>query len=180
MADRPHQFREHYEIDEDNKDKILIPCHSSETRLYIPIGFIDKNIIIPNSAIAIYNAEKWLFALLTSKMHNLWVRAVGGSLETRIRYSATLCYNTFPFPKLNSQQKEELERLAQNIIDLREENAELSLGEMYNPEIMPEELLEAHQELDLTVERIYRKVPFTSNEERLEYLFKQYAKMTKK
>lgn len=180
LADRPHQFREHYIINENSEDKIIIPRVSSERRQYIPIGFLDKNTIISDSAFAIYDAQKWLFALLTSKMHNLWVRAVGGSLETRIRYSATLCYNTFPFPKLNSQQKEELERLAQNIIDLREENAELSLGEMYNPETMPEELLEAHQELDLTVERIYRSKPFTSDAERLEYLFKLYAKMTKK
>lgn len=179
LAERPHQFREHYEITENSKDKILIPCHSSEIRIYIPIGFVGKDIIIPNSAIAIYDAEKWLFAMLTSKMHNLWVRAVGGSLETRIRYSATLCYNTFPFPKLTVAEKEELERLAQNILNIRDENFDMTLGEMYNPETMPEELREAHHQLDLAVERIYRPVPFTSDEERLEHLFKLYAKMTK-
>ena len=179
LADRPHQFREHYVIGQNSEDKIIIPRVSSERRQYIPIGFLDKDTIISDSAFAIYNSEKWLFALLTSKMHNLWVRAVGGSLETRIRYSATLCYNTFPFPKLSHQQKEELDRLAQNIIDMREENAELSLGVMYNPETMPEELLEAHQELDYAVERIYRKAPFTTDEERLEHLFKLYAKITK-
>lgn len=180
LAERPHQFREHYEITENSKDKILIPCHSSEIRIYIPIGFVGKDIIIPNSAIAIYDAEKWLFAMLTSKMHNLWVRAVGGSLETRIRYSATLCYNTFPFPKLTTTEKEELERLAQNILNIRDENFDMTLGEMYNPESMPDELRKAHQQLDLAVERIYRPEPFTSDEERLEHLFKLYAKMTKK
>lgn len=179
LAERPHQFREHYEITENSKDKILIPCHSSEIRIYIPIGFVGKDIIIPNSAIAIYDAEKWLFAMLTSKMHNLWVRAVGGSLETRIRYSATLCYNTFPFPKLTTSEKEELERLAQNILNIREENFDMTLGEMYNPESMPDELREAHHQLDLAVERIYRTEPFSFDEERLEQLFKLYAKMTK-
>lgn len=176
LADRPHQFREHYVINEQSKCKVIVPRVSSERRLYIPIGFLDKDIVISDSAFAIYDAEKWLFALLTSKMHNLWVRAVGGSLETRIRYSATLCYNTFPFPKLTVAEKEELERLTQNILNIRYENFDMTLGEMYNPESMPDELREAHHQLDLAVERIYRPEPFTSDEERLEHLFKLYAK----
>lgn len=179
LADRPHQFREHYIISDDSKDKIIIPSVSSERREYIPIGFVDKDTIISNSAFAIYNAEKWLFALLTSKMHNLWVRTVGGRLKTDYRYSATLCYNTFPFPKLTIADKEELERLAQNILNIREENFDMTLGEMYNPETMPDELRKAHHQLDIAVERIYRPEPFTSDEERLEHLFKQYFKMTK-
>lgn len=161
-------------------DAILIPRVSSERRLYVPIGYVSKDTVISDSAFAIYNAEKWLFALLTSKFHNLWVRTVGGRLKTDIRYSATLCYNTFPFPKLTTAEKEELERLAQNILNIRDENFDMTLGEMYNPETMPEELREAHHLLDLAVERIYRPKPFNSDEERLEHLFKLYAKMTKK
>lgn len=180
LANRPHQFREHYEITDESKAKIIIPSVSSERRQYIPIGFVDKNTIISNLAFAIYDAELWLFALLTSKMHNLWVRAVGGRMKTDYRYSATLCYNTFSFPKLTTAEKEELEKLAQDILDIRNENYDITLGEMYNPESMPEELLEAHHTLDLAVERIYRSEPFTSDEERLEHLFKLYAKMTKK
>ncbi|MCM1296810.1 MAG: class I SAM-dependent DNA methyltransferase, partial [Muribaculaceae bacterium] len=175
-ANRPHMF-----VQRSYKptDAILIPSVSSERRQYIPIGFVDKDTVISNLAFAIYDAELWLFALLTSKMHNLWVRAVGGSLETRIRYSATLCYNTFPFPKLTTAEKEELSELAQTILDIRDENCDMTLGEMYNPETMPEELREAHHALDLVVERIYRAEPFTSDEERLEHLFRLYAKMTK-
>ncbi len=159
---------------------IIIPSVSSERREYIPMGFVEPDTIISNLAYAIYDAEKWLFALLTSKMHNLWVRTVGGRLKTDYRYSATLCYNTFPFPRLNKQQKEELERLAQDILNIRDENFDMTLGEMYNPETMPDALREAHNRLDLTVERIYRPEPFPSDEERLEHLFKLYAKMTKK
>lgn len=161
-------------------DAILVPRVSSERREYIPIGYVDKDTIISDSAFAVYDAEKWLFALLTSKMHNLWVRAVGGRLKTDIRYSATLCYNTFPFPKLTEAQKKELSILADNIITVREENYFLTLGEMYNPETMPEDLRKAHHQLDLAVERIYRPEPFASDEERLAHLFKLYAKMTKK
>ena len=180
LANRPHQFREHYEITDYNKAKIIIPSVSSERRQYIPIGFVDKDTIISNLAFAIYDAELWLFALLTSKMHNLWVRAVGGRMKTDYRYSATLCYNTFPFPKLTVAEKEELEGLAQEILNVRDENFDMTLGEMYNPETMPEALRQAHHNLNLAVERIYRAEPFTTDEERLEHLFKLYAKMIKK
>lgn len=177
LAETPWRFGE---IRYKPTSSIIVPSVSSERREYIPIGFLNKDTVISNSAFAIYDAEKWLFALLTSKMHNLWVRAVGGSLETRIRYSNTLCYNTFPFPKLTPAEKEELERLAKKILDIRDENFDMTLGEMYNPESMPDELSEAHHQLDLAVERIYRAEPFTSDEERLEHLFKLYAKMIRK
>ena len=176
LAETPWRFGE---VRYKNSKSIIVPAVSSERREYIPIGFLDKDTVISNSAFAIYDAEMWLFALLTSKMHNLWVRAVGGSLETSIRYSATLCYNTFPFPRLTAEQKAELEALAQEVLNMREENCHLTLGEMYNPESMPADLREAHRRLDLAVERIYRPEPFTSDEERLEHLFRLYAKMTK-
>ena len=176
-ANRPHMFVQRaYK----STEAIIIPSVSSERREYIPRGYVDKDTVISNLAFAIYDAEKWLFALLTSKMHNLWVRTVGGRLKTDYRYSATLCYNTFPFPKLTTAEKEELEHLAQNILNMRNENYDLAPGVMYNPESMPEELREAHRQLDLAVERIYRPDPFTSDEERLEHLFRLYAKMTKK
>ena len=176
-ANRPHMFvqRAYQPL-----EAIIVPSVSSERREYIPIGYVDKDTVILNSAFSIYGAEKWLFSLLNSKLHNLWVRTVGGRLKTDIRYSATLCYNTFPFPKLTTTEKEELERLAQNILNIRDENFDLTLGEMYNPETMPDELREAHHQLDLAVERIYRSEPFTSDEERLEHLFKLYSKMSKK
>ena len=175
-AQYPYRFSE---IRYKPTNAIIVPSHSSENREYIPIGYVGKDTIIPNSAFAIYDAELWLLSILTSKMHNTWVRAVGGALETRIRYSATLCYNTFPFPKITDTQKTVLEELAQDILDIRDQNFDMTLGEMYNPETMPEELREAHHRLDLAVERCYRPEPFTSDEERLEYLFKLYVKMTK-
>lgn len=121
-----------------------------------------------------------MFAILTSRMHNVWVCAVGGRLKTDIRYSATLCYNTFPFPKVGTDQKKELPVLVQDILDIRDRHFDMTLGEMYNPETMPEELLQAHHRLDAAVERLYRPEPFASDEDRLELLFKLYAKRTKK
>lgn len=161
-------------------DAIIVPSVSSERREYIPIGYVGADTVISNLAFAVYDAELWLFAVLTSKMHNIWVRAVGGRLKTDYRYSATLCYNTFPFPKISAEQKERLKDCAWEVLGIRAEHSEMTLGEMYNPETMPVDLRLAHQALDADIERCYRPEPFTSDEERLEYLFKLYERMTKK
>lgn len=161
-------------------DAIIVPSVSSERREYIPIGFVSDDTVISNLAFAVYDAELWLFGVLTSKMHNIWVRAVGGRLKTDYRYSATLCYNTFPFPKISAEQKNELKALAREVLGARAEHTEMTLGEMYNPETMPSDLRLAHQALDVAIERCYRPEPFFSDEERLEYLFKLYERMTKK
>ena len=177
LASNPHKFGE---IRYKDSECIIIPRVSSERREYIPIGYLPAGTVVSDSAFAIYDAPQWLFAILTSKMHMAWVKTVGGRLETRYRYSAQLCYNTFPFLTISEAQKAELANLAQDVLDLREEHFDMTLGEMYNPETMPEDLKEAHHRLDLSVERCYRPEPFTSDEERLECLFKLYAKMTKK
>ena len=175
-ADVPHLFVQRaYEY----KHSIIIPSVSSERRNYIPIGYIDKNTVISNLAFALYDAEIWLFGILTSKIHNAWVRAVGGALETRIRYSATLCYNTFPFPDITKAKKEEIATLAEEVLMVREHHTEKTLAEMYDPDKMPQDLRDAHTALDLAVDSCYHKQPFNSDEERLEVLFKLYEKMNK-
>ena len=174
LASVPYQFGE---IRQRHSESIIIPRHSSEKRKYIPIGFLGTDNIIADSALAVFNAQIYHFAFLTSNMHMLWVRTVGGQLETRLRYSATLCYNTFPFPRISERQREELSELAQNILFQREMHSEKTLAELYDPEKMPEELKEAHHQLDLAVERCYRARPFESDEERLEHLFNLYERM---
>ena len=159
---------------------IIIPSASSERREYIPIGYLDSFKLATNLCLVIGTNDISLFAILTSKMHMAWVKTVGGRLKTDYRYSAQLCYNTFPFPTISEAQKAELASLAQDVLDLREEHFDMTLGEMYNPETMPDDLKEAHHHLDLAVERCYRPEPFASDEERLECLFKLYVKMTKK
>ena len=159
---------------------IIIPSASSERREYIPIGYLDSFKLATNLCLVIGTNDISLFAILTSKMHMAWVKTVGGRLKTDYRYSAQLCYNTFPFPTISEAQKTELANLAQDVLDLREEHYDMTLAALYNPETMPDDLKEAHHRLDLAVERCYRSEPFTSDEERLECLFKLYVKMTKK
>ena len=177
LADRAHQFRE---INETLTSSIIIPLTTSERRDYIPIGFVNDNYIITNAASVIYDAEPWIFALVTSKMHMTWMRTVAGRLKTDYRYSSALVYNTFPFPYISEKQKEQLSEHVFNILDEREKHSEKTLAQLYDPDKMPEGLREAHHQLDLAIERCYRKKPFTSDEERLEYLFKLYEKMIAK
>ncbi len=158
-------------------DSILIPRHSSENRDYIPIGIFNSETIIADSAMAIYNAQPWLFAVVTSRMHMVWVRNVGGKLKTDYRYSAKLCYNTFPFPDLTTKQKENLNLYVFAILDERAKHPSKTMATLYNPSTMPKGLLQAHQELDLAIEQCYRLQPFKSDTERLEYLFKMYEEM---
>lgn len=177
LAKYPNRFYYSCHID---ADSIIIPRHSSENREYIPIGFLDENTVIADSAFAIYDAQLWLFGILTSKMHMAWVKAVGGRLKTDYRYSATLCYNTFPFPKITDIKRTEIEQAAEDVLMAREQHTEKTLAQMYDPDRMPANLREAHSKLDRVVESCYRPAPFHSDEERLEHLFALYEKMTKK
>ena len=175
LAEKPYQFREHPILD---RDKIIIPRVSSERRKYIPMGLLDKGTVISDSAFAIYDASLWLFGILTSEMHMVWVRTVGGRLKTDYRYSAGLCYNTFPFPSISDTKKSEIEEAAMNVLLARENYPEKTLADLYDPEKMPEDLREAHEELDAIVESCYPGAPFPNDEARLECLFKLYEKMT--
>lgn len=159
-------------------NSIIVPRVSSERRQYIPIGYLNKDTVISDSAQAIYDAPLWLFSVITSRMHMVWVRAVGGRLKTDYRYSAELCYNTFPFPDISAQKKRELEYHAKQVLRARENHSELTMAELYDPEKMPEDLRSAHESLDIAVEQCYRKRPFDNDEKRLEYLFKLYEKMS--
>jgi len=176
LAKRSHQFRDTFET---KSHSVIIPLTTSEKRQFLPIGISNKDEILSNAVSVIYDAELWIFALLSSKIHILWVKAVCGSLETRIRYSNILGYNTFPFPPISESQKQELEKHVYRILEEREKHSEKTLSQLYDPDKMPDGLREAHHQNDLAIERCYRSKPFESDEERLEYLFKMYEQMIK-
>lgn len=178
LANRSYQFRYRHEA---IQQQFVIPCTSSEGRDYIPIGIFDNSYISLNSVQIVQDAQPWLFGILHSKMHMVWVDAVGGKLKTDYRYSAKLCYNTFPFPDITEKQKLTINEYVFAILDERAKYPEKTMAWLYNPETMPKELKQAHQNLDRAIEEIYRMGnPFTSDAERLEHLFKRYDEMTKK
>tara|TARA_R110001606_G_scaffold209615_1_gene356867 strand:+ start:5700 stop:8387 length:2688 start_codon:yes stop_codon:yes gene_type:complete len=174
---KSHQFRYR---NEPSINQIVVPCTSSENRDYIPCGFYDDSYISLNSIQTVYDAEPWIFGLLSSNMHMAWVRAVAGRLKTDYRYSSALCYNTFPFPPINEKQKQQINLHVFEVLEEREKHSGKTLAQLYDPDKMPKGLKEAHHQLDLAIERCYRLKPFESDAERLEYLFKEYERMINK
>lgn len=176
LAQRPHQFRE---FNACNAETLIIPSTSSSNRQYIPMDYADDDTVVTNAAYTVSDAPLWLFGILTSVMNMLWVNTIGGKLKMDYRYTS-LCYNSFPFPKITEAKRAEIEQAAENVLMAREQHTEKTLAQMYDPNHMPANLREAHNRLDRVVESCYRIAPFHTDEERLEHLFALYEKMTKK
>lgn len=158
---------------------LVIPRVSSETRLYVPIGFVSHE-VIPNDAIQIIpNATLYHFGVLTSIVHNAWMRAVCGRLKGDYRYSNGIVYNNFIWPSANEQEQSQLSALAQNILNARAKFPNASLADLYNPLTMPAELLKAHQQNDAFVLKLYGFKPKTKENEMVAHLFQLYAQKTK-
>lgn len=156
---------------------LIVPRTSSERRDYIPLGYLGPGSVISDAALAVYDAEPWLFALLTSRMHMAWARAVGGKMETRLRYSSTIVYNNFPVPELKDADQRKLTEKTLRVLDVREYHCEKTLEQLYDPDLMPDNLRAAHEEVDDLVDSLYSKHAFESDEERLSILFSMYEDM---
>ena len=153
-----------------------MPTTSSERREYLPIGFYEKGTVITAPNQVIYNPSMYLFSVLSSRMHMLWLQTVGGKLETRYRYSNELCYNTFPFPNISDKTKDNLKEIGLKLlVDERERHFEKNISELYDPDTMPKGLKDLHQEIDIIVEKCYQSKPFLNDEEKLKCLFDMYA-----
>ena len=151
-ADTPALFQE---IRQPDREYIIIPRHSSETRRYIPFGFVSPEIIVNDAVQIIPNANRYHFGVMMSNVHMAWVRAVCGRLEMRYRYSKDVVYNNFPWPNPTDAQKAAIEKTAQAILDARALYPDSSLADLYDEVAMPPELRKAHQENDKAVMRAY-------------------------
>ncbi|QQR76650.1 class I SAM-dependent DNA methyltransferase [Candidatus Nomurabacteria bacterium] len=174
LVKRPHQFRYTHTA---KNSLIIIPIVFSERREYMPIGFSSKDVIVLSSAAVIYDPPTYIFSVISSKMHLLWVRLTSGKLGESIRYLTALSYNTFPFPAITEKQKEALSTHAYNILSERERYPDKTIAELYDPNKMPDGLREAHKYLDQAIDQIYRSKPFEGDEDRLAHLFKLYEEM---
>jgi hypothetical protein len=171
----PTRFRE-----TNNPEKCLvIPVVSSEKRKYIPMGFIDINTISTNGNLIMQDAELFHFGVLMSAMHMAWVKTVCGRLKSDFRYSKDIVYNNYPWPDNPSNNRVEvIETAAQKVLDVRLQFPNSSLADLYDPLTMPPALVKAHNELDKAVDLAYRPQPFTSEANRMVFLFELYEKYT--
>ena len=176
VKDKPWRFCQLASISNPER-ALVVPRVSSERRKYVPIGFVKKDTIVGDSAFLLPNATYYDFGVLTSLMHNVWIRFTSGRLKSDIRYSRDMTFNTFVWPDVSDEQRDEIDKLAKEILLTRVDfETQFTLGEMYNPENMPDELKDVHNRLDAAVERAYREEPFNDDEERLSFLLDLYSK----
>ena len=183
LAQTPMLFGEDRQIE---APYLLIPRVSSETRRYIPIGYIDANVVCSDANFMLPNASLYEFAILTSTMHNAWMRYTCGRLKSDFRYSNTIVYNNFPWPELAEKQasraKSAIEKAAQAVLDARAVHQQgenpASLAILYNPTTMPANLTDAHRALDKAVDAAYGFKGKKTDEDRVAFLFSLYAQLT--
>lgn len=174
QANTPTLFSE---IRQPKSNYVIIPRHSTESRKYIPFGFFTSKTIVSDSCTALPNANLYHFGVLTSLMHNIWVKHTCGRIKSDYRYSNVLTYNNFPWPETPAEkQKQVVEQAAQGVLDTRAHFPDASLADLYDPNTMPPSLVKAHQVLDRAVDLCYRPQPFTSETKRIEFLFELYEK----
>ncbi|TCS32916.1 hypothetical protein EDC30_11927 [Paucimonas lemoignei] len=174
LSETPHKFREQFL---GNQYTIVIPAISSENRPYLPASIVNGDCVVGHKCYAMYDAPLWSIALITSRMHWVWIGAVCARLEMRFSYSNTLGWNSFPLPFLTEQNKYDLTACAEDILLAREAHFPASIADMYDLDNMPENLRRAHERNDEVLERIYIGRRFKNDTERLEKLFELYTKM---
>jgi type I restriction-modification system DNA methylase subunit len=176
LAATPTLFSENRQS---KKAYLLVPIHTSENRIYIPVGYLSAENICGNANFQIPDATLFDFGIFTSLMHMAWMRQVCGRIKGDYRYSNTIVYNNFPWPENPSEkQKQAIEAAAQSVLDARTQFPESSLADLYDPLTMPPVLLKAHQHLDKTVDAAYGKTNFATEAQRVAFLFELYQRYT--
>ena len=178
-AETPTLFAAPFECKD---DYIAIPKVSSENRRYIPIDYLSKEIIPGDKLFTMQGASLYHFGIMTSNVHNAWMRAVCGRLKSDYSYSNTIVYNNFPWPNPSEEQKKKIEQTAQAILDARAKYPESSLADLYDETVMPPELRQAHRANDLAVCQAYgfSQDIIKSESKCVAELFKMYEKLTQK
>ena len=161
-------------------DYIAIPKVSSENRRYIPIDYLQAEILAGDKLFQMPNASIYHFGILNSNVHMAWMRAVCGRLEMRYSYSNTIVYNNFPWPTPTDEQKAKIEKTAQAILDARAKYPDSSLADLYDETLMPPDLRKAHQENDKAVMQAYGFSTKMTESECVAELFKLYEKLVQK
>ncbi|MGZ8257421.1 MAG: class I SAM-dependent DNA methyltransferase, partial [Gallionella sp.] len=174
-VDRPTQFER---IRQTDHPYLLIPSVSSENRKFIPIGYMQPDVIASNLVFMLPNATLYHFGILNSTLHNAWMRTTCGRLKSDYRYSNTIVYNNFPWCEPSDKQRAAIEAAAQAILDARALYPESSLADLYDPLSMPPELTKAHAALDKAVDAAYQYKGGKDDAARVAFLFERYQQLT--
>jgi methylase len=183
FADKATEFKQNAQP---NTPYLIIPIVSSENRRYIPIGYIQPDVIATNATQIVPNASLYEFGVITSNVHMAWMRTVAGKLKSDYRYSSTIVYNTFPWLEISEQDKQKIELTAKEILNVRAKYSTSSLAALYDDHIMPSDLRTAHQKNDRAVMEAYGmtkivdgKKTWLTESETVARLFEMYEEITK-
>jgi type I restriction-modification system DNA methylase subunit len=175
LADTPTRF--HIEM-MPTGNSIVVPEVSSERRMYMPIGFVGPDTLCSNLVKLIPNTTRYHFGILSSIMHMAWMRYIAGRLKSDYRYSNTLVYNNFPWPEAPAAARiQAVETAARAVLAAREKYPDSSLADLYDPRLMPSDLLKAHQAMDKAADACYGQRKFANERERVEFLFEKYQEL---
>jgi len=174
LADFPLRFGE---VRQPTTRYLAVPCHSSENRFYLPCRFLEPESIASNALMTIADADEYLFGILSSRMFMAWLAEIGGKLESRLRVSAEIVYNNFPFPEVDERAREKVVEAARGVLDTRDAYPNASLFVLYNPAAMPEDLVRAHQVLDRAVDSLFVKSNLQTVGARLSVLLDRYSEL---
>ncbi len=167
------------QIAQPSTDYLLVPGVSSERRNFIPVGFLHPNSIASNLVFVVPDATPMHFGVISSTMHNAWVRYTCGRLKSDFRYSKDIVYNNFPWPDSPSESvTAKIEEAAQSVLDARAAHAGATLADLYDPLTMPPDLVKAHQKLDAAVDAAYGRKGLNNDAERVAFLFELYQRYT--
>lgn len=176
LVDTPTLFGE---IRQPDTDMLVVPKVSSENRRYIPISYVQPQIIVNGSALIIPNASLYHFGVLISNVHMSWMRAVAGRMKSDYQYSGKIVYNNFPWCNPTDEQRQKIEQTAQAILDARNLYPDSSLADLYDELTMPPELRKAHMQNDKAVMQTYGfSIKDTTEESCVAELMKRYQQLT--
>lgn len=175
MANRPAEFLRNKQP---LTNYLAIPRHVSENRRYFPVGYFDASVISGDHNFVAEDPDGILFALLSSSMFITWLRAVGGKLTNRLRFSNTLVWNTFPFPMIEANDRIRLTLATDAVLQARSAYSSASLADLYDPNSMPSILFNAHEALDLLIDSLFGiRKKGASEGERLKVLLEHYESL---
>ena len=176
LADVPMLFGE---IRQPEGNYLLIPRHSSQSRNYIPIGFISGEIICGDANLLVPDASVYQFGVMTSSVHMAWVKTVCGRIKSDYRYSIKTVYNNFPWPNLTDEKVKKIEETAQAILDARANHGDASLADMYGNLVLFPDLMKAHRANDAAVLEAYGFPKDATESDIVAHLFNMYQELTK-
>lgn len=158
---------------------LVIPKVSSERRQYIPLGFVGPEYITTPTVLVVPGATLYHFGIVQSQMHMAWMRYTCGRMKSDYQYSNTIVYNNFAWPDTPTDKvRLAIEQAAQGVLDARDNYPSSTLAKLYDPVLMPPELVKAHESLDRAVDAAYGKKVFKSDADRVAFLFQRYQEIT--